>query len=589
MGVIEVVSNQEAVAVDSIHSVKPASIALNPTLEIDEVPTENKSMDGIHAAVEDINSSPPLPRTKLETFLLMSALSLANLLVALDTTIITTALAVISKDFQSSIGYSWIGTAYILATAVTTPIWAKFSDIWGRKPLLLIAIGLFFVGSLLCGFAVSMLMLILARVVQGLAGGGVSILVTICISDSFSMRERPLYFGIIGMTWAFASAIGPLLGGILTEKASWKWCFFINLPCSAFSFLIVFWRLRVHNPRTSIWNGLKAVDWLGSFLIIAGTLLFLLALQLGGVDYAWSSPLIISFLVTGILLALIFVVVEWKVARYPLMPLRTFYQPNNIAALGVAVLHSMVLTGGSFFLPLYFQGVLGASPLMSGAYLIPLALSLSIVNVLNGFAVRKTGQYLPAMRISTLFMALGFGLFIDLPAEYNWTKLIVYQIIAGIGIGPNFQCPLIALQASTPQADHAAGSSTFNFLRNLSASITIVISSSIFQNEMQKKQVKLKSQLGPTVAGLLDGKNAAANVQVINSLPPEQRFLARAELLNAMLGLWIMYMALAVAAFACSLFCRSVVLSEEHKMTTTGLGAEEEKRLAEKSPQQRFE
>jgi hypothetical protein len=174
------------------------------------------------------DSNPEASRTKLETTIIMLSLCASVFLAALDTTIITTALPTISEYFHSNAGYTWIGSAYLLANAASTPSWGKFSDIWGRKPILLVAAAIFFIGSLLAGVSVSIGMLIAARAVQGVGGGGLIILVNICISDLFSMRNRGTYFGVIGMVWAFASAVGPILGGVFTEKVSWRWCFYIN-------------------------------------------------------------------------------------------------------------------------------------------------------------------------------------------------------------------------------------------------------------------------------------------------------------------------------------------------------------------------
>jgi hypothetical protein len=165
--------------------------------------------------------NPEESRTTLQTFVIMASLCLAVFLAALDTTIITTALPTISEYFQSDAGYTWIGSAYLLANAASTPSWGKFSDIWGRKPVLLLAAGVFFVGSLLAGVSVSIGMLIAARAIQGIGGGGLIILTNICISDLFSMRNRGKYFGMIGMVWALASAVGPLLGGVFTQKVTY--------------------------------------------------------------------------------------------------------------------------------------------------------------------------------------------------------------------------------------------------------------------------------------------------------------------------------------------------------------------------------
>ncbi|KAH7313054.1 MFS multidrug transporter-like protein [Rhexocercosporidium sp. MPI-PUGE-AT-0058] len=545
-----------------------------------EVHDARVSDAGIERTQVTVDETMP-PRTRFETILLILPIQIANLLVALDTTIATTALPAITSSLKSAAGYAWIGSAYSLATAVTVPVWAKVSDIWGRKPLLLLAIAIFFLGSLLCGTAKTMVWLILARALQGVGGGGISILVSICISDSFSMRERPVYFGIIGMTWAFASAIGPLLGGVLTTKVSWKWCFYINLPPTALSGLIVLFKLRVHTPKTKFSEGIKRIDWVGSMLMISGAVLFLLGLQMAGIDHPWDSAIILSFLIIGTALAILFFLWEWRFAQYPLMPLRVLNNRTSISALGVCCFHSMCLIGGAYFLPLYLQGVLGASPLKSGVYLLPFTLSLSISNICTGLLIRRTGKYLLFMRLGTCIMTLGFGLFISLPQDYHWAKIIIFQIIAGTGIGPNFQCPLLAVQASSKQGDHATAASTFNFLNNLSASVTIVISTAIFQNSMQSQQKTLVEKIGSQMAELLTGQNAAANVEAIGRLPNAERLVAQRAMLKAMLGMWILYTALAGVSIACSYWAKDKVLAREHTVTETGIEAEELKREME--------
>ena len=171
---------------------------------------------------------PEAARTKLQTTVIMLSLCASVFLAALDISIITTALPTISEHFHSTAGYTWIGSAYLLANAASTPSWGKFSDIWGRKPVLLCASVIFFIGSLLAAVSVSIEMLIAARAIQGIGGGGLIILVNIAISDLFSMRKRGQYYGMVGMVWAFASAVGPILGGLFTQRVSWRWCFYIN-------------------------------------------------------------------------------------------------------------------------------------------------------------------------------------------------------------------------------------------------------------------------------------------------------------------------------------------------------------------------
>jgi len=223
----------------SVENISPNNNNLNPN------PNSNGSSSK-NGTSEDTKPSTPAPqasgpeasRTKLQTAIIMLCLCSALFLAALDITIVTTALPSICEYFHSNAGYTWIGSAYLLANAASTPSWGKFSDIWGRKSILLLAMGVFFLGSTLAATSVSIGMLILARAVQGIGGGGIVVLVNICVSDLFSPRTRGKYLGMIGMVWAAASALGPLLGGTFAERVSWRWCFYINcepfqpFPCS---------------------------------------------------------------------------------------------------------------------------------------------------------------------------------------------------------------------------------------------------------------------------------------------------------------------------------------------------------------------
>lgn len=198
-------------------------------------------------------------------------------------------------------------------------------------------------------------MLITARAIQGIGGAGLLTLVDIAISDLFSLRTRGAYLGIIGAVWAIACAIGPVLGGALTSRVSWRWCFWINLPLDAIAFVVILFTLKLKTPKVPLVDGLKAIDWLGTLLIIGGTVMFLMGLQYGGITFPWASATVLSLLIVGPLLAAAFALVEWKIAKYPLIPLSIFQDRSAAGCLLFTFLHGIVYIAVFYFLPLYFQ------------------------------------------------------------------------------------------------------------------------------------------------------------------------------------------------------------------------------------------
>ena len=271
---------------------------------------------------------------------------------------------------------------------------------------------------------------------------------------------------------------------------------------------------------------------------------------------------------------------EWKLPKYPIVPLRIFKQTSNIAALVLCFCQGFCMIGGSYYLPLYFQAVLGAHPLLSGVYLLPYAVSFSTCSFITGILIRKTGQYLPTAWTGIAIMTLGFGLFIDLPVTAYWPKIILYQIVAGIGVGGNLNAPLVALQANVNPGDIAPATATFFFTRVLSSAVTVGVGGVVFQNEMQKRYPELLAALGPDTASTLSGSSASASVDIVNSLPAGERGVARAAYHDSLRIMWIVYVAFAALGIFASAFISKTVLSVTHTKATTGLKAEEEKRKA---------
>lgn len=526
-------------------------------------------------------------RTALESTIIVLALCIALFLAALDMSIITTAVPTIVAHFHSSTGYVWVGSAYLLGNAAFVATWGKVSDIFGRKTTLLVAVGVFLIGSLLCALSQSMGMLIAARAIQGVGGGGTILLPNICVSDLFSVRKRGMYFGIFGMVWAIAGALGPIIGGLFTSKVSWRWCFWINLPTGGVAFLILVFFLKLHNPRTPLKEGLLAIDWTGNLLVIGGTLMVLIGLEFGGVQFAWNSATVICLIVFGIFTLAIFGFYIAKIAKFPVVPLRVFQYQNCAPAYLLSIMHAMAFMGTNYYLPLYFQAVLGANSLMSGVYLLPFVLTLSIVSFFSGMLIKKTGNFQIPIVTGLFVMTIGLGLFIDLGSVPNWAKIILFQMIAGFGVGPNFQAPLIAIQANIEPRDIGAATSSFQFARQIGTSVAVTVGGAIFNNVMNKQQDMLKTALTPEQASLFTGDHAAASITIIDTLPNDhdQIQTVKNAYWNALQTMYIFFTCVCFIGLLISSLIRQATLSKNHTEHKTGLQTlKKEERVKKNAP-----
>jgi hypothetical protein len=356
---------------------------------------------------------------------------------------------------------------------------------------------------------------------------------------------------------------------------------YINLPLDGTAFLLLIFFLKIETPRTPLVAGIKAIDWLGVITIVGGVVMFLLGLEAGGITHPWNSAYTLCLIIFGAITITIFFLIQWKVSKYPLMPLRLFNQSTNMAALGVCYCHGFVFIGGTYYIPLYFQTVLSASPILSGVYLFPLVITLSISSAGVGIFIKKAGRYQEPIWFGMFFMTLGFGLFIDLPNHAEWAKLIIYQMIAGIGVGPNFQSPLIALQNHVARHDVAVATGTFGFVRQLATSMSVVLGGVVFQNILSKKGPELTRQLGPQVAARLSGERLESSANFIKNLPPAQKAIANQAITSSLRKMFIFYTAISVFGLFLSLFIKKKELSSVHEKSRTGLAEQERVRLEE--------
>ena len=333
---------------------------------------------------------------------------LALTLASLDQNIVSTALPRIVSDLGGLMHLSWVVTAFMVASTATTPLYGKLSDIYGRKRMFYLAIGIFLAGSVLCGLAQSMPQLILFRAVQGLGAGGLMTLAQTTIGDLIPPRERGRYQGIFGAVFAACSVAGPLLGGIITDSLSWRWIFYVNLPVGAAALALIAIGLKHPNARSE-----HRIDYTGAALLSAATVTLLLFLSWGGTAYPWSSPVMLALAVGATVLFGLTTLQEHRAAE-PILPPRLFHILGFVVPVVVIGIQAMALFGSLVYLPLFFQLVMGRSPSHAGLLMAPLMAGVILTSVTGGRLVSRTGRYkifpvIGLLLASASFLAIGIS------------------------------------------------------------------------------------------------------------------------------------------------------------------------------------
>lgn len=338
----------------------------------------------------------------------------------------------------------------------------------------------------------------------------------------------------------------------------------VNIPSTAITFVLLFF-LHVHHPRVPLSDGLKAVDWLGPLTIITGTVLCLLGVEMGGVQFRWDSAPILSFIIVGLFTLLLFIFIEWKIASQPLFPLRMFKNRSVSAAYAICATHGMAYQSHLYFMPCYFQAVLGASPTTSGLWSLIMTGVMAVTNIATGFYLKKRGNHNLVIRVGTALLTLGLGLFIEFPAHRDWTRLVPYQIILALGLGMLFQPPLIAMQKHLPQEDAGHGTSAFLFLRPLSYGISAVVGQLLLQSQLKTKYNQMVEVGVPSrIAETLAYEDTVKGTPLIPMLSEEQQDVVRSALTHALDKIWIFYTAIALVALVAAFCIREEGTEERH-------------------------
>ncbi|KAL4942070.1 hypothetical protein BDV06DRAFT_222489 [Aspergillus oleicola] len=423
-----------------------------------------------------------VPKSTIITIFL--ACSTVDLIALMDQTTLSASLTVIGNALNASDKAAWISGGYFVTSTCFQLIYGRLSDIWSRKFVLFVGLAIFFFGSLAASLAQSATQLIVFRAFTGVGGGGLMTVAQMIVSDVVPLRERGKYQGILGAVVAIANGIGPVTGGALSSISadSWRWIFRLNLPLTALTTLAVFFFMPLRRVQGDWKVKLKAVDFVGAGLALAGTTVLLLGLNWGGGEYPWDSAHVISTLVVGFFVCVAFVLWQWRGAKYPLMPVHIFRSRIVNGACLTMFINGWNFLVQVYYIPSFYQIVFGYSTVKSGAMLLPITLMQTVSSTVSGLIVHWAGRYRECILFGWMIWAVGLGLFSTLDENSGLGKQIGYGILTGVGVGNTLQPALIAIQAGVERKDMAVVTSFRNFVRNLGGTLGLAIAQTIINN-----------------------------------------------------------------------------------------------------------
>ncbi|KAI1809582.1 putative efflux pump antibiotic resistance protein [Poronia punctata] len=447
------------------------------------------------------NQSHLLPHKRL--LVVFPALALIQFTSFLDQTAILTSLPAIASALDTGPSISLVGASFLITSTSIQLINGRLSDIFGRKAALVTALSVMGLGNFVSGFATTPVQLFIARAFTGFGAGAINALVQIAIADITTLKQRGYYFGIVGLAVALGNALGPVAGGILTQTVGWQWAFWFVCPLCAVAagYLEAVWPSSRSSPATSgldgVWDRLKLLDWAGALTSLFGIALILIPLSQGGSALSWASPVTICMLVAGVSLIGLFLVLEWRFAKLPLLPARLFrYGRSTNILIGINLIIGWIYWGNLFVIPLYLQNVhmSGSSPAQAGVLILPMVIAHGLTSAGTGIIISKFGHYKPVIVTGAVCWALAAVEKMHYSEATPIWKIVVVGIFDGVGVGCALQPVLVGLFAGSDSEDRAVLTGLRNFVRDMGGATSNTVSGAILSNVLVDQ---LKSTFTP--------------------------------------------------------------------------------------------
>ncbi|KAJ5475214.1 hypothetical protein N7539_008280 [Penicillium diatomitis] len=488
-------------------------------------------------------------------------LAVLTLMAALDGTSLSVALPIIADTLHgTAIEAFWAGTSFLLSSTVFQPSFASLSNIFGRRPLVLIALLFFCVGAIIAAIGNNFTYMLVGRTIQGIGGGGIIALSEIIVTDLVPLRDRGRYFGIISAMWSIGSVTGPILGGGFAEKVSWRWIFYINLPFVGVGAVFVIYFLNLKILPSSLAEKLRRIDYIGTFIFVGSISSFLIPLTWGGVSYPWSSWHTLVPLCIGAAGLLVFAFYEARFARDPIIPPMIFQNRTATVSFIGSILQGLILWCTLYYLPLYYEAVKEYSPILSGVALFPETFTVAPSAVVAGILITHTGNYRSVIWAGWLISTIGLGLMCIIKPSTSIAGWILLNVVPGIGLGLLFPSLGYAVQASAAPENLAIAVAMFSFFRAMGQAIGVAVGGVVFQNRMRQNLLGY-ANLAPMADQY--SQDAAGLVQVIKAMAegPDKSNLKEAYT-DSLRIVWAVCCAVSFVALVLSLFTKSYDLDQ---------------------------